>query len=295
MEFLEVIFPVSGVETSVLLPPLVSVAIGFFASMGGISGAFLILPFQMSVLGYTSPSVSATNFVYNIVGIPGGVYRYIKEGRMLWPLMWTVTVAALPGLLLGYYIRVAYLPEPGDFKVFVGLVLLYISSKMLYDTFKKRNQQANSGDGGPLRMKVTQSTLKRVEYEFRGQTHGFNRGPLVLLSLLVGVVGGVYGIGGGAIIAPFCIGVLGLPVHTVAGATLMSTFLASIAGVTFYSTMPSGLNTAPDWPLGALFGAGGLVGMYLGARAQKYVPQIIIKVMVGVAIFGVALKYMLKL
>ena len=79
MEFLEVVFPVSGVKANVLLPPLVALAISFFTSMGGVSGAFLILPFQMSVLGYVSPSVSATNFVYNIVGIPGGVAGYIKE------------------------------------------------------------------------------------------------------------------------------------------------------------------------------------------------------------------------
>jgi uncharacterized membrane protein YfcA len=227
MEFLEAVFPVSGVETNILLPPLVSMVIGFFTSMGGISGAFIILPFQMSFLGYTSPSVSATNFVYNIVGIPGGVYRYIKEGRMNWPLMWTVTVATLPGLLLGYYVRILYLPDPGNFKVFVGLVLLYISSKMIYDTFRKRNQRSYSKPGTPLIMKITKKTLGRVEYEYSGEKYCFSRGPLMLLSLVVGVVGGVYGIGGGAIVAPFCIGVLGLPVHTVAGATLMSTFLAS--------------------------------------------------------------------
>jgi uncharacterized membrane protein YfcA len=295
MEFLEAVFPVSGVETNILLPPLVSMVIGFFTSMGGISGAFIILPFQMSFLGYTSPSVSATNFVYNIVGIPGGVYRYIKEGRMNWPLMWTVTVATLPGLLLGYYVRILYLPDPGNFKVFVGLVLLYISSKMIYDTFRKRNQRSYSKPGTPLIMKITKKTLSRVEYEYSGEKYGFSRGPLMLLSLVVGVVGGVYGIGGGAIVAPFCIGVLGLPVHTVAGATLMSTFLASIAGVTFYSVIPAELNTVPDWPLGALFGVGGIVGMYLGARAQKHVPQNIIKVMVGVAILGVALKYILRI
>jgi hypothetical protein len=41
--------------------------------MAGISGAFLILPFQMSVLGFVTPSVSATNFLYNVVGTPGGI------------------------------------------------------------------------------------------------------------------------------------------------------------------------------------------------------------------------------
>jgi uncharacterized membrane protein YfcA len=50
--------------------------------MGGISGAFLLLPFQMSVLGYTNPSVSATNQFYNVVATPGGVWRlYLDSGR----------------------------------------------------------------------------------------------------------------------------------------------------------------------------------------------------------------------
>ena len=79
-------FPVSGVETPFWLPPLVALVISFFTSMGGVSGAFLLLPFQVSYLGYTAPSVSATNQVFNVVAIPSGVYRYIREGRMVWPL-----------------------------------------------------------------------------------------------------------------------------------------------------------------------------------------------------------------
>ena len=47
MDFFRVLFPVSGVETSLLIPPLVAFVISFFASMAGITGAFLILPFQL--------------------------------------------------------------------------------------------------------------------------------------------------------------------------------------------------------------------------------------------------------
>ena len=54
-------FAVSGVKTWVFLPPMVAFAVSFFTSMGGVSGAFLLLPFQVSVLGFTSPAVSPTN------------------------------------------------------------------------------------------------------------------------------------------------------------------------------------------------------------------------------------------
>ena len=50
----------------------------------------------------------------------------------------------------------------------------------------------------------------------------------------------------------------------------------------------------PDWPLGALFGLGGFVGMYFGAKFQKFVPQGLIKLMLGAAIIFVAGRYILQ-
>ena len=79
MDFLYMLFPVSGVKTYIFIPPLVALVVSFFTSMGGVSGAFLLLPFQMSFLNFTSPSVSATNFVFNIVAIPSGVYRFSRK------------------------------------------------------------------------------------------------------------------------------------------------------------------------------------------------------------------------
>ena len=73
-------FSVSGVETWVWLPPRVALVASFFSSMVGISGAFLLMPFQTSVLGYVAPSVSATNLVFNLYAPPGGVWRFALFG-----------------------------------------------------------------------------------------------------------------------------------------------------------------------------------------------------------------------
>jgi uncharacterized protein len=112
MNFLWVHFPVSGVDTFILFPPLIAFVVSFSTSMAGVPGAFLLLPYQMSVLGYVTPSVSATNQVFNIVGIPSGVYSYIREGRMVWPLTWAVLIGTLPGVFIGAWIRIFYLPAP---------------------------------------------------------------------------------------------------------------------------------------------------------------------------------------
>ena len=47
----------------------------------GISGAVLLLPFQVSVLGTPSPAVTPTNLLYNIIATPGALYRYWRQGQ----------------------------------------------------------------------------------------------------------------------------------------------------------------------------------------------------------------------
>ena len=143
------LFPISGVTVDPWIPPLVAFVVSFFTSMGGISGAFLLLPFQMSFLGYTNPSVSSTNQLYNIVAIPSGVYRYCKEGRMVWPLVWSVVLGTLPGVFIGAFVRVTTLRDPRNFKLFAAAVILYIGIKMIRDLLKKSVGNA-AAPAGPL-------------------------------------------------------------------------------------------------------------------------------------------------
>jgi uncharacterized protein len=312
------LFHTAGIEVAPWIPPLVAFVISFFTSMGGVSGAFLLLPFQMSFLGYTNPSVSATNQLFNIVAIPSGAYRYCREGRMVWPLTWVVIAGTLPGIFIGAVIRVVYLPDPKHFKMFAAAVLLYIGLKMVRDLLKKNAGNTNktssekrfqklvhrrrvnaddpevSGNIAQPAVKVTHFNLKRLGYTFYDESFDVSFLGISALSFVVGIVGGIYGIGGGAIIAPFFISFFGLPVYTVAGAALMGTFVTSVAGVAFYQAIAPfypDMSVAPDWLLGVLFGIGGMAGMYLGARCQKFVPASSIKWMLAGIIVFTALKY----
>ena len=295
MDFFPILFPVSGVETSIFIPPLVAFVISFFSSMAGITGAFLILPFQMSVLGFTTPSVSATNFLYNVVGTPGGILRYMREGRMIWPLALAITFGTLPGVLAGYYIRVRYFPDPRAFKLFVGIILLYIGVRVV-KKIMLTGRRENIGSGADFRVSNVTYSFTRMGFDFQSQRVEFSLAAIVILALVVGVIGGIYGIGGGAIIAPFCVAFLNIPVHTVAGAAMFGTFATSIAGVAIYSLVPFYNNqpAPPDWLLGILFGFGGLLGMYLGAPCQKYVPERTIQAILALIIFAVSVKYILQ-
>lgn len=301
------LFSTAGIEISPWVPPAVAFVISFFTSMGGVSGAFLLLPFQVSVLGFISPSVSPTNQLFNIIAIPGGVYRYIKEGRLLWPLALLLIIGTLPGIFIGALIRILYLPDPRHFKFFAGLVLLYIGARLVLSQFQDEKDSSKQFQAEQQFRRSIEEHASRtpdvtvqafsflhIEYTFSGFTFTVNNLGIMLLSCVVGVIGGIYGIGGGAIIAPFIVTFFRLPVFTIAGATLLATFVSSIGGVLFYHSMaPSfpGQVVAPDYLLGLFFGVGGFAGMYCGAKCQKFFPAGIIKWILALCILLPAFTY----
>jgi uncharacterized membrane protein YfcA len=59
----------------------VSFVVANIASPAGVSGAVLLLPFQVGVLGTPSPAVTPTNLLYNVVATPGALYRYWRQGQ----------------------------------------------------------------------------------------------------------------------------------------------------------------------------------------------------------------------
>lgn len=245
--------------------------------------------------------MSPTNLIYNIVSIPSGVLRYWREGRMVWPLAWATLIGTLPGIFIGAFIRIKVLPDPASFKPFAGAVLLYIAVRLAIDILRGRSGSRAAGRvGGGFRVRPVESGLRSIVYEFEGATFRAPTAGIMILSFLVGIVGGTYGIGGGAIIAPFFVAVFGLPVYTVAAAALFGTFITSVAGVGFYWLLATmglgeGYNVSPDWMLGGLFGIGGAAGMYVGARLQRFLPSRLIKAVLTALLLSVAIRYLAEL
>lgn len=316
-------FPVSGVDVFPLVPPLVAMIVSLISTSAGITGAFLLLPFQVSVLHFNSPAVSPTNLIYNIIAAPGGLYRYIKEKRMAWALTGIISVGTLPGVFIGAWIRIHYLTDPKAFKLFVGIVLVYLSYRLLSDIFgwNKKTKEQNAllnikfaeqvalkkdtnhrrltaGLPAEAVVKTKYLSFLKVEFEFWGETYSFKTIPVFILALGVGLIGGIYGIGGGSIISPVCVSLFALPIYTVAGAALASTFITSIAGVIYYQilavTTVSSSSVSPDWLLGLMLGLGGIFGTYFGAYLQKFLPETLIKKILLVLTSILSISYILQ-
>jgi hypothetical protein len=242
--------------------------IALIATPAGISGAVLLLPFQVSVLGTPSPAVTPTNLLYNVIATPGALYRYRRQHQTGGRLTLLLMAGTLPGVIAGSVIRVELIPGPKTFDLVVSAVLLPLGAWLA-----ATRPACPAGPARPARHIPS---------------------PILIgLAGLVGCVGGIYGIGGGSLLSPVLIGA-GHPAADVAPAALTSTFVTSMAGVATFITLAAGHpgSVAPDWPIGTALGLGGLAGAYTGARIQARLPDTLIRRIIGILAIALGIRYL---
>ncbi len=279
-------FPISEIEVAWYIPPLASCILSFFTSMSGFSGAFLLLPFQIEFLNYTSPAVSATNQFYNIISIPSGLYIFTKEKRLHKHLAKILCIGALPGILFGSLVRSYYLTDIVQFKKFAACLLLYIAFLMLRQIGKKKNMKLSKTQRDSFR--IIECNYSHCIFEFADVKYFYDCKKLLYLSAIVSFFGSIYGIGGGALLAPFLITFFKLPIYIISAATLACTLFSSIVGVLLYyifAFISPESNLSPDIFLGTLFGIGGFIGMNIGAKLQKHLSTTIISLIIVSTLF----------
>ncbi|MEU0944073.1 sulfite exporter TauE/SafE family protein [Streptomyces canus] len=223
----------------------------------GVSGAVFLLPVQLSVLGVANPAVTPTNLLFNVVAGPGALWRYRHDGALRGDLGRRLVLGTLPGVVLGASIRVFALPGPDVFRVLIAALLLPLGLWLCLRALAPAHRRPSPA--GELTPRA-----------------------LTALALVVGVVGGIYGIGGGSLLGPILVG-RGMPVARVAPAALTATFATSLVGAAAYAllSLVSTGDVTPDWRLGLACGAGGLIGGYLGARLQPRLPERALRLLLG--------------
>jgi uncharacterized protein len=230
----------------------------------GVSGAVFLLPVQLDLLQVPNPSVTPTNLMFNVVAGPGALFRYRRAGQLTGPLTRQLLLGTLPGVVVGAVIRVYLVPGPKMFRLVAAGVLL------------------------PVGVWLVQRSLSQTPERHTP----FSAQRITALALVVGVVGGIYGIGGGSILGPLLVG-SGMTVSVVAPAALASTFVTSVAGAATYMLLALGQSgsIAPDWSVGVACGLGGLMGGYVGARLQPRMPETALRLLLGSLAVALAIVY----
>jgi uncharacterized membrane protein YfcA len=179
-------------------------------------------------------------------------------------LVYNIIAGTVPGVVAGCVIRAVFLPGMAVFDFIVAAVLVPLGAWLAL-----------------VRAPAPDCRRSRLP-----------RAALLVIAAVVGCVGGIYGVGGGSILAPVLIGD-GHPPARAAPAALASTFVTSVAGVVAFTLLAAHHHgRPPDWPTGILLGIGGLAGGYVGARLQHRLPEAAIRCGLGVVVVAVGVVFL---
>lgn len=253
---------------------LVGWAAAALGSLVGLGGGVIVVP-SLLFLGSTallapiSPQIAVgTSSIILIVTGLSSMVAYTKQKKVDYKLGFILFIGSAPGSIVGAYANKGL--NLDDFYLYFGLFMVFMSFVLM---FKNRAKPVLGTRG-----------IKRVFTDKEG-THTYSIEPIsgTIISFVVGFLGGLFGIGGGALMVPAMIMLFAVPPHVAVATSMMLIFLTGcVSSVTHITLNHVNWLYATALVPGAWFGA--KFGAWLNARtASKTVVRLlrIVLILVG--------------
>lgn len=273
--------------TDFILLGLAGLLIGSLGTLIGAGGGFLLVPLLLLAFPGLSPEiVTALSMATVAANALSGTVAYARSGRIDYKAGILFSISSIPGSVLGVF-AVQYLPQ-ALFHMLFGALLLGLAIYLLRP--KRAGQQSitptpKTGPGWvPRRLRDMHGTLF---------TYSYHRLNGILISVLVGFISPLLGIGGGIIHVPAMVQWLGFPVYI---ATATSHFILAVMALV--STVVHAFKGHYNDPvilnmLGALL-LGVIPGAQLGAWLSHKIPTTVIIRALGICLALVAVRILLS-
>ena len=259
-------------ESTVLI--LAGFIIGTFGTLIGAGGGFILVPLLLIFYPELGPElITAISMAVVCVNAISGTMAYARSGRIDYKAGITFALFTIPGSILGA-LTVKYIPQK-LFNLIFGILLMVLASYLLYKNRTKAPQLVLATGGKNFKHHIL-TDREGVTYKY---CYNSTLGNVV--SVLVGYISPLLGIGGGIIHVPAMVNWLKFPVHV---ATATSHFiLAVMATVTVITHASMGTYENPETVRMVLYLAIGVVpGAQLGAYfSHKIKSHVILQVLSG--------------
>lgn len=260
---MDIYLPIAEMSVNVVLILGLGGGVGFLSGLFGVGGGFLMTPLLMFI-GIPPAVAVATEANQIVASSVSGVLAHWRRGNVDFKMGGVLLVGGFAGSSVGVWLFTV-LRDLGQidlviklsFVVFLGIIGGLMLVESVHAIMRRRKK-------APPR-KSKRSWLDRMPLKMR-----FRRSRLyisVLLPILVGFVVGllaaIMGVGGGFIMVPAMIYLLGMPTAVVVGTSLFQIIFVT-ANVTLLQSIT---NQTVDVVLAMLLLFGGVVGAQFGARA----------------------------
>ncbi|MFC7746097.1 sulfite exporter TauE/SafE family protein [Lentibacillus kimchii] len=240
---------------------VVALIAAFIGSLVGLGGGVIVIPVMLFLHSYSDAFAWATPQV--IVGLSlisivftaiSSSISYYRNGQINSRIGLLFLIGSIPGGILGSWLN--QFINTDHFTLYFGILMIALSFLFLL----KRDRQREERSKTPIV-------------------------SVVIISLIVGVLSGLFGIGGGAIIVPAMIFLFGLSVHTSAATSMFV--------IVFISIMSAGTHIALghiEWEYVIFFIVGAWIGGTIGAKVNQHIKSNVLEWILRIMLIVVGIR-----
>jgi len=297
-------FETAGIVLPAWLPLLWGVLVGLVFSTVGAAGGILASVGLISVMGIQDPNLvkpmaQALTLTTPLIAVPG----YYRQGRVVLSLALILGAGGILGALVGSTLSHAYLNDIGLFRSIFGVFALGIALQVLWRVISyKRHSNTRSeraaaafeglvhdgGSTGDIGVRHRHRSLRRIHFVFAGEQFEYAPWAPFLTGAGIAVVSSALGVGGGFLLVPFMVLLLGLPMFLVAGTAALAIAVSSVTSIGNYMR----LGVELDVPLLLLLLAGTIAGAWIGPRLSRHLHERWLEAFLGLVLLLIGIRYL---
>jgi uncharacterized membrane protein YfcA len=286
--------PIAELSVNIFIILGMGAAVGFLSGMFGVGGGFLITPL---LIFYNIPPVVAVATGANqvVASSISGAITHFRRGSLDVKLGTVLLVGGLTGATVGIWIF-SLLRAIGQLDLIISLMYVVflgtVGGLMLLESINAMRRAARNEPPAPRKPGHQHWVHKLpLKVRFKKSKIYLSVIPIVALGFAIGILTSIMGVGGGFIMVPAMIYLLGMPTTVVIGTSNFQILFVA-ANVTF---LQAATNGTVDVVLALLLILGGVVGAPIGSRIAAKLPGVVLRGLMAVLVLGVAGQLLVEL
>jgi uncharacterized membrane protein YfcA len=289
---MQIYLPIAEVSVNAFLLLGLGGLVGVLSGMFGVGGGFLMTPL-LFFIGIPPAVAVATEANQIVASSFSGVLAHLRRKTVDLRMGTVLLIGGLIGAALGVVVF-NYLKSLGQVDLLVKLcyvVFLGVIGAMMFAESLRAIRNTRSGKTVPKRKK--HGWVHGLPFKMRFRTSGLYISviPPVLVGIVVGILAAIMGVGGGFIMVPAMIYLLGMPTKVVVGTSLFQ-----IIFVTGFTTLlHATTNYTVDVALAVLLLIGGVIGAQIGTSIGTKLKAEQLRILLAIMVLAVCFKLALDL
>ncbi|WP_343564492.1 sulfite exporter TauE/SafE family protein [Kiloniella sp. b19] len=290
---MQIYLPIAEISIDVFLLFLMGGGVGFLSGIFGVGGGFLMTPLLIFI--GIPPAVAVATQSNNIIASSvSGVLAHMQRGNVDFLMGGILTLGGFLGSFLGVLLF-KLLRELGQIDLVINLsyVILLGTLGILMSVEGIRAVTKQSRPGGPRKKLHEHHWFHGLPLRMR-----FRKSRLYISALLpfgigamIGVLSAIMGVGGGFVLVPAMIYVLGMPTAVVIGTSLFQVIFVAI-NITILQSIET---QTVDVVLAMILLLGSVIGAQIGTRAGAGLRAEWLRLLLGLLVLSVCIKLFLDL